>query len=273
MVSMQQLTPRPSPMRPAFHDRAGSERAARPRGASLEDASEVRASERVRVLLIESDAETEAMLQQALERAGASGGVRRVSRAELGAPANGDSRAGNARALLVEALEEPARASAALAAIRSDAELRALPALVAIDPSRGDWLEHAGAFDDFLLYPWSPEELLGRIRVLQHRQKSAQDQVLRIGPVSVDEGTRTASVAGGRVQLTVREFALLSYLGTRRGRVLSREHLLSQVWGATYRGGRRTVDVHIRRLRAKLGAALRIETVRSGGYKLCPDPA
>ena len=52
-----------------------------------------------------------------------------------------------------------------------------------------------------------------------------------------------------------------------------REHLLAQVWGASYRGGRRTVDVHIRRLRAKLGAALRIETVRSGGYKLCPEVA
>ena len=225
----------------------------------------------LRVLLVEGEPTAEACLRSVLGRSGLPGEVRRVSRTELGAPANVDPQASAAPALLFEALDGSDCASAALAAVRAESGLRELPALVSLSPRGGDWLEQVSAFDDFLIHPWSPAELLGRIRALERRRQSGQDDMTRIGPVSVDEGTRMASVAGQRVQLTVREHALLTYLGLRRGRVLSREHLLAQVWGASYHGGRRTVDVHIRRLRAKLGAALRIETVRSGGYKLCPD--
>jgi DNA-binding winged helix-turn-helix (wHTH) protein len=241
MVSLQQLSPSPRPTRPPL-----------------------------RVLLVEGEAEAEASLRDVLGRCGLTGEVRRVTRRELGAPSE-DAAGASSPALLFEALDEPARASAALAAVRAESGLRELPALVALEVSGSDWFEQVSAFDDFLVHPYGPEELLGRIRALERRRLPGHDDILHIGPVSVDEGTRMASVAGQRVQLTVREFALLAYLGSRSGRVLSREHLLSQVWGAAYRGGRRTVDVHIRRLRAKLGAALRIETVRSGGYKLNPD--
>lgn len=225
----------------------------------------------LRVLIVEGEAEAEATLRDVLERSGLPGEVRRVMRSELSASASVQTDGASSPALIFEALDEPGQASAALAAVRADSGLRELPALVALDVRRGDWLERVSEFDDFLVHPYCPEELLGRLRALERRRQPGQDDVMRIGPVSVDEGTRMASIAGQRVQLTVREFALLAYLGVRRGRVLSREHLLAQVWGASYRGGRRTVDVHIRRLRAKLGAALRIETVRSGGYKLCPE--
>jgi DNA-binding response OmpR family regulator len=240
MVSILELSPRPRPARPPL-----------------------------RVLIVEGEAEAEASLRDALGRSGLPGEVRRVTRTELGASAGTDG--ASSPALLFEALGEPGQASAALAAVRAESGLRELPALVALDVRDGDWFEQVSEFDDFLAHPYCPQELLGRIRALERRRQSGQDDVMRIGPVSVDEGTRMAHIAGQRVQLTVREFALLAYLGLRRGRVLSREHLLAQVWGASYRGGRRTVDVHIRRLRAKLGAALRIETVRSGGYRLCPD--
>jgi DNA-binding response OmpR family regulator len=243
MVSILEFTPRPRPARPPL-----------------------------RVLIVEGEADAEASLRDVLGRSGLPGEVRRVTRTELGVASSGTGTdSASSPALLFEALGEPGQASAALAAVRAESGLRELPALVALDVRGGDWFEQVSEFDDFLAHPYCPEELLGRIRALERRRQSGQDDVMRIGPVSVDEGTRMASIAGQRVQLTVREFALLAYLGLRRGRVLSREHLLAQVWGASYRGGRRTVDVHIRRLRAKLGAALHIETVRSGGYKLCLD--
>ena len=77
---------------------------------------------------------------------------------------------------------------------------------------------------------------------------------------------------GRPISLTAKEFALLAYLCERRGKVLSREHLLARVWGNRYEGGPRTVDIHVRRLRAKLGDALPLETLRGSGYKLrAPD--
>jgi DNA-binding response OmpR family regulator len=79
-------------------------------------------------------------------------------------------------------------------------------------------------------------------------------------------------VDGRPIALTAKEFALLAYLCERRGKVLSREHLLARVWGNRYEGGPRTVDIHVRRLRAKLGEALPLETLRGSGYKLrAPD--
>ena len=84
----------------------------------------------------------------------------------------------------------------------------------------------------------------------------------------VDKAGHEVIVDGRRVPLTAKEFALLAYLCERRGKVLSREHLLARVWGNRYEGGPRTVDIHVRRLRAKLGDALPLETLRGAGYKL-----
>jgi DNA-binding response OmpR family regulator len=76
------------------------------------------------------------------------------------------------------------------------------------------------------------------------------------------------TLEGRRVALTAKEFALVAYLAANRGRVFSRDVLLARVWGARYEGGARTVDIHVRRLRAKLGDGLPLETMRGAGYKL-----
>ena len=99
--------------------------------------------------------------------------------------------------------------------------------------------------------------------------RSAVSNRIVCGPVEVDETAYTATVGGRPLELTYTEFELLKYLALHPNRVLSRETLLSEVWGYDYYGGTRTVDVHIRRLRAKLGAEYdgHIGTVRNVGYR------
>ena len=89
-----------------------------------------------------------------------------------------------------------------------------------------------------------------------------------MGSMVIDRAAHDVTLHGRRIVLTAKEFALLAFLATNRGRVFSREALLARVWGARYEGGARTVDIHVRRLRAKLGDALPLETLRGAGYKL-----
>ena len=120
-----------------------------------------------------------------------------------------------------------------------------------------------------MLHPYVPEELYGRIRALEWRRSEfATEERHKVAGIVVDKAGHEVYVDGRSVQLTAKEFALLAYLCERRGKVLSREHLLARVWGNRYEGGPRTVDIHVRRLRAKLGAALPLETLRGSGYKL-----
>jgi DNA-binding response OmpR family regulator len=124
-----------------------------------------------------------------------------------------------------------------------------------------------------VLYPCGVEELTIRVRALGARRYAlGKSSVTDDAGVVVDEASRDVIVDGRAVQLTAREFALFTYLCEWRGRVLSREHLLARVWGSRYSGGRRTVDIHVRRLRAKLGASLAIETLRGSGYRLRREP-
>lgn len=120
---------------------------------------------------------------------------------------------------------------------------------------------------DFVLETSSPAELDTRIRLLLERP--TPDSTLSGGPVVIDEGAYTATVNGRSLDLTYTEFELLKYLVQHPGRVLSREQLLSAVWGYDFFHGTRTVDVHIRRLRAKLGPEFDycIGTVRNVGYR------
>ncbi len=122
--------------------------------------------------------------------------------------------------------------------------------------------------DDFVLDSAPPAELEARIRFLLARAAKANSTIVS-GPVSIDEDAYTVSVAGRNLDLTYTEFELLKYMALHPGRVLTREHLLSEVWGYDYYGGTRTVDVHIRRLRAKLGPEHEscIGTVRNVGYR------
>lgn len=123
----------------------------------------------------------------------------------------------------------------------------------------------AGA-DDYMAKPFGVMELLSRIRAVLRR--STPDERLTAGEITLDLDRREASVAGQAVKLTFKEFELLRYLVQNRGRVLSRERILEKVWGYDYEGETRTVDVHIKTLRQKLGRDDLIVTVRSVGYMI-----
>jgi two-component system, OmpR family, alkaline phosphatase synthesis response regulator PhoP len=125
--------------------------------------------------------------------------------------------------------------------------------------------------DDYLPKPFSPNELIARIRALLRRARRADavDETLQYGSLSMDLTSHTVTDNGQEVKLTAKEFLLLQYLLQHRGRVLSRDLLLTDVWGYHYTGGTRTVDVHVRRLREKLPVLVdALVTVKQFGYKL-----
>jgi two-component system alkaline phosphatase synthesis response regulator PhoP len=162
-------------------------------------------------------------------------------------------------------------------AIRADANVAAIPIIMltakAEESDRIVGLE-LGA-DDYITKPFSPNEVVARVRALLRRANRAAPANSRLtyGELSVDVDRHTVKIAGNEVKLTAKEFLLLQYLMLHRGRVLSRDLLLSDVWGYTYTGGTRTVDVHVRRLREKVPMlADTIVTVKQFGYKLL-DPA
>jgi two-component system, OmpR family, alkaline phosphatase synthesis response regulator PhoP len=128
--------------------------------------------------------------------------------------------------------------------------------------------------DDYLAKPFSPNELVARVRALIRRSKrtEAPPATLTFGPIVMDLGRHTVADDGREVKLTAKEFLLLQYLLEHRGRVLSRDVLLGDVWGYRYTGGTRTVDVHVRRLREKLPALVgALVTVKQFGYKLAEN--
>ena len=128
--------------------------------------------------------------------------------------------------------------------------------------------------DDYVTKPFSPKELVARVGAVLRRARREQPprSLLRFGPVTVDTDRHVVTCDGRDVRLTAKEFLLLRYLIEHRGRVLSRDVLLSDVWGYAYTGGTRTIDVHIRRLREKLPMlASAIVTVKQFGYKLVED--
>jgi len=128
--------------------------------------------------------------------------------------------------------------------------------------------------DDYLAKPFSPNELVARVRALLRRasRRPQTAKTLAYGSIAVDTERHVVSLNGETVTLTAKEFLLLEYLLQHKGRVLSRDLLLTDVWGYRYTGGTRTVDVHVRRLREKLPLlADAIVTVKQFGYKLL-DP-
>jgi DNA-binding response OmpR family regulator len=122
--------------------------------------------------------------------------------------------------------------------------------------------------DDYITKPFSPREVVARVKSVVRRASlvSGDDAPLVLGAVTVDLVTRRVSVAGEPVSLTATEFDLLAHLMRHPGRVYTREHLLSEVWGYAAVVGTRTVDVHVAQVRAKLGDASPIRTVRGVGY-------
>ncbi|WP_438015235.1 response regulator transcription factor [Sorangium sp. So ce315] len=174
-----------------------------------------------------------------------------------------------ARAIVVEALDRPDLAAAALRALRREPRLEEVGALVAVSVAQIARVEPSSGFDDFLLVPYVPAELYARVRLVEWRRSEfATEERVKVGAIVIDRAAHDVSVGGMHVPLTAKEFALLSYVCERRGKVVSRTELLRRVWGSQYEGGARTVDIHVRRLRAKLGAALPLVTLRGAGYRL-----
>jgi len=126
--------------------------------------------------------------------------------------------------------------------------------------------------DDYVTKPFSPKELVARVAAIQRRVPGDRSKVLTYRGLTIDRDRHVVSLDGRDVALTAKEFLLLEYLVTHRGRVLSRERLLTDVWGYQYAGGTRTVDVHILRLRKKIPSlADAISTVHQFGYKLLDE--
>jgi len=131
--------------------------------------------------------------------------------------------------------------------------------------------------DDVLLQVAGPAEVEARLRLAIGRVAIGEpDDIpgeIRSGELTIDEATYTARLRGRVLDLTFKEFELIKYLAQHPGRVFTRAQLLQEVWGYDYFGGTRTVDVHVRRLRAKLGAEYEslIGTVRNVGYRFVPD--
>jgi DNA-binding response OmpR family regulator len=123
--------------------------------------------------------------------------------------------------------------------------------------------------DAYVPKPVSPRELVARVKaVLRRTQPRPPADALMLGEVELKRGASEASRAGATLDLTMKEFDLLAAFLDNAGLALSREQLLEQVWGLEFPGGTRTVDQHVAQLRAKLGGALTIETLRGVGYKL-----
>jgi DNA-binding response OmpR family regulator len=165
--------------------------------------------------------------------------------------------------LMLDARERLEMAYSTLKTLRDLPPLQGTPVVVAVTTQRLSSLDFR-AGDDFILVPVVPAELYARLR-----QLSAADRI-KVGELEIDTSGYEAFVRDRKLDLTHQEFELLKFLALNRNKVWTREQLLSKVWGYRYFGGTRTVDIHVRRLRAKLGspADAMIETVRNVGYKL-----
>jgi DNA-binding response OmpR family regulator len=126
--------------------------------------------------------------------------------------------------------------------------------------------------DDYLTKPFSPRELVARVKAILRRSEAsaAAPEVLEVGGAVIDLGRREVRANGAVVDCTGKEFELLRYLAENRGRALSRQQILDGVWGYGWYGDARTVDVHVAQVRKKLGDAVAITTVRGVGYRLDP---
>lgn len=225
------------------------------------------------ILLLEDDAEIRLGLEQHLRREGFTLIPVGTGREALQALATAGPRPD---AALLDLSLPDMDGLEVLRAIRSHAALKALPVILVT--ARSEEIDRIlglelGA-DDYISKPFSARELAARLRALLRRSAPADptDRApqLSYGPITVDLDMHAARVDGQLVELTRREFELLAYFLANPRRVLTREKILQQVWGLEYLGESRTIDAHVRRVRAKLGevAAEFIETVVGVGYRL-----
>jgi len=156
------------------------------------------------------------------------------------------------------------------AALRQNDGFREVRVLLAVDDRSVDLVEPDWQVDDLLFPPYSPKEIAARLSLAMRRNgQPAAEDTLVAGPLRINIANYEVTVGGQQTDLTYKEYELLRFLVSHPGRVHTRNALLNQVWGYDYYGGTRTVDVHIRRLREKLGLEVseHIETVRNVGYR------
>ena len=169
-----------------------------------------------------------------------------------------------ADAVLVDGRNRTAETGALIRKLRNETEAPILVVLAETDLHDFDWSSGPA---EFILEGCSRAELNARLERLTHPEPEPAE-LMRRGDVTINRERFEVRVRGDVLDLTFKEFELLEYLAARPGKVCSRRDLLSEVWGYDFFGGTRTVDVHIRRLRGKLGpAAHAIETVRNVGYR------
>jgi two-component system alkaline phosphatase synthesis response regulator PhoP len=225
-----------------------------------------------RILIVEDDPDIAELIRRYLEKAGHS-----VDRLASGAAVMPSLRAERADLVILDLMLPGLDGFLVCQAMRTDPETAMIPIIMLT--ARGEEADRIAGLelgaDDYVTKPFSPKELTARVAALLRRvqRATATSGVLRYGAITIDTDRHMVTVNGDEVRLTAKEFLLLHYLVQHRGRVLSRDLLLTDVWGYQYTGGTRTVDVHIRRLREKLPVLTdAIETVKQFGYKLRDEP-
>ena len=223
------------------------------------------------VMVIEDEKEIRELIRYNLERAGF-----RVQLAPDGDQGLQAVFASRPDALVLDLMLPGRSGFEVLREVREEPSTRDLPVVVltARSAEMDKLLGFEHGADDYLTKPFSPRELVARLKALLRRAHPERSGgTLEVGDLRVDTLAREATWRGRALTLTPREFELLAFMATRPGRVSTRDELLRKVWGYGYEGETRTVDVHIRRLRAKLGPRGNpIETVTGSGYKLArPD--
>jgi DNA-binding response OmpR family regulator len=174
-------------------------------------------------------------------------------------------------AVLVDAAEAPGQGFLVLRAVADAAPPnRAIAVVERTDLERFPWDDVA----DDVVYPSAPAaEVRLRLEIARRRRGGGDGSTIRLGPLVLDLDAYRVTVAGRALDLTYKEFELLRYLASRPGRAFTRPTLLREVWGYDFYGGTRTVDVHVRRLRSKLGPEHEglVQTVRGVGYRALDD--
>jgi two-component system alkaline phosphatase synthesis response regulator PhoP len=219
------------------------------------------------ILVVEDDPDIANLIAHYLEKAG-----HEVKRLTSGAQVMAQLRAAPADLVILDLMLPGMDGLLVCQAMRADRATAAIPVIMLT--ARGDEADRVAGLelgaDDYVTKPFSPKELVARVAARLRRHATAvSTRVVQYGAISIDADRHIVSLDGAEVRLTAKEFLLLQYLIQHRGRVLSRDVLLTDVWGYQYTGGTRTVDVHIRRLREKLPVLNQaIETVKQFGYKL-----
>jgi two-component system, OmpR family, alkaline phosphatase synthesis response regulator PhoP len=225
-----------------------------------------------RILIIEDDPDIAGLVQRYLEKAGFGVDVYASGRDGLAALT------AHPPDLLVLDLMLPHLSGAEICRIARGTASTALIPIIMLTARAEEAERIAGleiGADDYIAKPFSPNELVARVRALLRRaaRGAGASTSTAYGDIVVDTERHTVEAGGQPVMLTAKEFLLLNYLLHHRGRVLSRDLLLTDVWGYKYTGGTRTVDVHVRRLREKLPPLEEaLVTVKQFGYKLLEEP-